>query len=194
MGVASSSTRAPIRAGHFDDADQDFADAKGCGDWQFIFLPAPSAAGRPEPGRVEGSAGRGSRPLFRIAIGRLACSRSGPARTVAEGSWRSRKPPASITTTNGAPPELHRQEQRPQPHVRGRHAVAEGASAAAFARNSDPPCGVCLVSGLAQGPCGTCRHGLRDRQATIAWCALHGDPPRSGPSSSARPPNALQRS
>lgn len=39
MGVASSSKRAPLKTGHFDDADQDFADASTYGDWQFTFLP-----------------------------------------------------------------------------------------------------------------------------------------------------------
>jgi type II secretory pathway pseudopilin PulG len=39
MGVASSSKRAPLKTGHFDDADQDFADAKSYGDWKFTFLP-----------------------------------------------------------------------------------------------------------------------------------------------------------
>ena len=37
MGVASSSKRAPLKTGHFDDADQGFADAKAYSDWQFIF-------------------------------------------------------------------------------------------------------------------------------------------------------------
>ena len=39
MGVASSSRRAPLKTGHFDDADQDFADASAYSDWQFTFLP-----------------------------------------------------------------------------------------------------------------------------------------------------------
>jgi len=39
MGVASSSKRAPLKTGHFDDADQDFANATSYGDWQFTFLP-----------------------------------------------------------------------------------------------------------------------------------------------------------
>lgn len=47
MGVASSSRRAPIKIGHFDDADQDFADAKTYGDWQFTF--APGALRRRKP-------------------------------------------------------------------------------------------------------------------------------------------------
>lgn len=38
MGVASSSKRAPLKTGNFDEADQDFADAKAYGDWQFKFL------------------------------------------------------------------------------------------------------------------------------------------------------------
>jgi len=39
MGVASSSNHPPLKTGHFDDADQDFKDAKTYGDWQFTFLP-----------------------------------------------------------------------------------------------------------------------------------------------------------
>ena len=39
MGVASSSKRAPLKSGHFDDADQGFADAGAYSDWQFTFLP-----------------------------------------------------------------------------------------------------------------------------------------------------------
>ncbi len=39
MGVASSSKRAPLKTGNFDDADQDFKDAKTYGDWQFTFRP-----------------------------------------------------------------------------------------------------------------------------------------------------------
>jgi hypothetical protein len=39
MGVASSSERAPLKSGNFDQADQDFADAKTYRDWQFIFQP-----------------------------------------------------------------------------------------------------------------------------------------------------------
>jgi type II secretory pathway pseudopilin PulG len=40
MGVASSSKRAPLKTGNFDEADQGFADAGTYGDWQFTFLPA----------------------------------------------------------------------------------------------------------------------------------------------------------
>lgn len=47
LGVASSSTRAPLKAGNFDDADKDFADAKSYGDWQFTF--PPGAAPRKTP-------------------------------------------------------------------------------------------------------------------------------------------------
>jgi len=54
LGVASSSKRAPIKTGHFDDADKDFADAKAYGDWHFTFLAgrpatpaAPAAPGAP---------------------------------------------------------------------------------------------------------------------------------------------------
>ncbi len=39
MGVASSSKRAPLKTGHFDDADQGFADASAYTDWHFTFLP-----------------------------------------------------------------------------------------------------------------------------------------------------------
>jgi hypothetical protein len=39
MGVASSSKRAPLKTGHFDEVDQDFADASFYGDWQFTFPP-----------------------------------------------------------------------------------------------------------------------------------------------------------
>jgi type II secretory pathway pseudopilin PulG len=35
MGVASSSSRAPLKTGSFDDADLDFESAKSYGDWQF---------------------------------------------------------------------------------------------------------------------------------------------------------------
>jgi len=40
MGVASSSKRAPLKSGHFDPADQDFANAGAYGDWQFTFVAA----------------------------------------------------------------------------------------------------------------------------------------------------------
>ena len=39
MGVASSSKRAPLKTGHFDDADRSFADASAYREWQFTFLP-----------------------------------------------------------------------------------------------------------------------------------------------------------
>jgi len=39
MGVASSSKRAPIKTGHFEDVDLGFAKADTYGDWQFIFIP-----------------------------------------------------------------------------------------------------------------------------------------------------------
>ncbi len=51
MGVSSSSRRAPLKTGHFDDADSDFADATAYGDWQFTFLPGVARRGRAEPGR-----------------------------------------------------------------------------------------------------------------------------------------------
>ncbi len=37
MGVASRSTRAPLKTGQFDLADAEFAEAKSYGDWQFTF-------------------------------------------------------------------------------------------------------------------------------------------------------------
>ncbi len=40
MGVASSSKRAPLKTGHFDEADQDFADASAYSEWHFTFPPA----------------------------------------------------------------------------------------------------------------------------------------------------------
>jgi len=39
MGVASSSKRAPLKTGRFDEADQAFAHAISYGDWQFAFVP-----------------------------------------------------------------------------------------------------------------------------------------------------------
>ena len=39
MGVTSSSKRAPLKTGQFDEADQDFANANAYSDWQFTFLP-----------------------------------------------------------------------------------------------------------------------------------------------------------
>ena len=39
LGVASRSTRRPLKTGHFDPADEGFADAATYGDWQFTFLP-----------------------------------------------------------------------------------------------------------------------------------------------------------
>ncbi|OLC75850.1 MAG: hypothetical protein AUH83_07270, partial [Deltaproteobacteria bacterium 13_1_40CM_4_68_19] len=38
MGVTSSSKRAPLKTGHFDEGDQDFANASAYSDWQFTFL------------------------------------------------------------------------------------------------------------------------------------------------------------
>ena len=40
MGVASSSSRAPLKTAHFDDADKAFEDASTYGDWKFVFQPA----------------------------------------------------------------------------------------------------------------------------------------------------------
>jgi type II secretory pathway pseudopilin PulG len=40
MGVASSSKRAPLKTGQFDQGDNDFDKASTYGDWQFTFQPA----------------------------------------------------------------------------------------------------------------------------------------------------------
>jgi type II secretory pathway pseudopilin PulG len=53
MGVASSSLRAPIKTGHFDEADAEFAGATTYADWKFVFVtPKPGAKppDRPAPG------------------------------------------------------------------------------------------------------------------------------------------------
>ncbi len=42
MGVASRSTRAPLKTGRFDPADRGFEDATSYGDWQFTFVPGPA--------------------------------------------------------------------------------------------------------------------------------------------------------
>jgi type II secretory pathway pseudopilin PulG len=39
MGVTSSSRRAPLKTGNFDDVDHEFADATTYGDWRFTFVP-----------------------------------------------------------------------------------------------------------------------------------------------------------
>jgi len=39
MGVASSSNRAPLKTGNFDEPDQPFAQASSYSDWQFAFVP-----------------------------------------------------------------------------------------------------------------------------------------------------------
>jgi type II secretory pathway pseudopilin PulG len=39
MGVTSSSKRAPLKTGRFDEGDQDFANASAYCDWQFTFVP-----------------------------------------------------------------------------------------------------------------------------------------------------------
>jgi type II secretory pathway pseudopilin PulG len=39
MGITSSSKRAPLKTGHFDDADHSFAEASTYSDWQFTFVP-----------------------------------------------------------------------------------------------------------------------------------------------------------
>jgi type II secretory pathway pseudopilin PulG len=40
MGVASSSKRAPLKTGHFEEGDQSFTAASTYGDWQFTFTAA----------------------------------------------------------------------------------------------------------------------------------------------------------
>jgi type II secretory pathway pseudopilin PulG len=39
MGVTSSSKRAPLKTGHFDETDQEFANASAYSDWKFTFAP-----------------------------------------------------------------------------------------------------------------------------------------------------------
>ncbi len=39
MGVASSSTRTPLKTRNFDDVDTGFVDATSYGDWQFTYVP-----------------------------------------------------------------------------------------------------------------------------------------------------------
>jgi len=46
-GVASSSTRAPLKVGHFDEVDGDFEDATTYGDWKFTFPPSAFARNLP---------------------------------------------------------------------------------------------------------------------------------------------------
>jgi type II secretory pathway pseudopilin PulG len=74
MGVASTSTRAPLKTANFDDADKDFAGAKAYGDWQFTYPPRvvpaatpganppPPAAARPGPTRPDAPRLPGVRP------------------------------------------------------------------------------------------------------------------------------------
>jgi type II secretory pathway pseudopilin PulG len=47
MGVASSSTRAPLKTGHFDEVDQLFVNATSYKDWQFNFLPVAVRSRKP---------------------------------------------------------------------------------------------------------------------------------------------------
>jgi type II secretory pathway pseudopilin PulG len=51
MGVASSSTRAPLKTGQFDDEDEPFAEATTYGEWQFTsparVVPAPTPGANP---------------------------------------------------------------------------------------------------------------------------------------------------
>ncbi len=39
MGVASSSSRPPVKTRNFDDVDTGFVDAASYGDWQFTYVP-----------------------------------------------------------------------------------------------------------------------------------------------------------
>lgn len=48
VGVASRSTRAPLKTGGFDDLDREFEDATTYAGWQFVFLPGGHR--RPVPG------------------------------------------------------------------------------------------------------------------------------------------------
>jgi type II secretory pathway pseudopilin PulG len=47
LGVASSSSRAPIKVARFDDADAGFEEASTYGDWKFVFQPVPARRPRP---------------------------------------------------------------------------------------------------------------------------------------------------
>ncbi len=49
MGIASSSTRAPLKTAQFDDVDQGFEDAAAYGDWKFTFVPAANRRRNPAP-------------------------------------------------------------------------------------------------------------------------------------------------
>ncbi len=68
MGVASSSKRAPLKTGHFDDADRGFDQATSYNDWQFTFAPsvvrpAVPTATKPaasQPGTGRPGAGQGT--------------------------------------------------------------------------------------------------------------------------------------
>jgi type II secretory pathway pseudopilin PulG len=68
MGVASSSKRAPLKTGHFDDVDRDFDKATSYNDWQFTFSPAvvrplvqvPTKAAASQPSTGRAGAGQGT--------------------------------------------------------------------------------------------------------------------------------------
>ena len=62
MGVASSSKRAPIKTGNFDDADKDFAEAKAYGDWQFTYPPRVVLAATPGGNPPQPAAARPAPP------------------------------------------------------------------------------------------------------------------------------------
>jgi len=49
MGVASHSTRKPIKTGNFETADKAFEDATSYGDWQFTFVPGLGVPPRLNP-------------------------------------------------------------------------------------------------------------------------------------------------
>ena len=68
MGVASSSKRAPLKTGHFDDVDRDFDKATSYNDWQFTFSPGvvlppvqvPTKAVVSQPSAGRAGAGQGT--------------------------------------------------------------------------------------------------------------------------------------
>jgi hypothetical protein len=77
MGVASSSQRAPLKTGHFDEVDQDFEDASSYGDWQFTYPPsalrhkttASPDAGTPTGGSSHDPAIPSSSPFSAVSRG-----------------------------------------------------------------------------------------------------------------------------
>jgi len=67
MGVTSSSRRAPLKTGQFEEADQSFAEASTYSDWQFTFLPGLARRTTPPGPRRRASRApvRSSRPRRR---------------------------------------------------------------------------------------------------------------------------------